>query len=390
MRLTSCAGLLWAVGLLGCGAPEEAAEDDAEANEVVFAEGSREARAAVAFVNDASTDAARLKAAGVTTNTTANAIVKKRDGADGLAGTGDDAPFVTLGEIDAVKGIGPVTVKSLAAFAIARDFGNERGLYHGVYFTEAQADRLLTLANTASIAELDARTSVDSRALKNIEAARPVVSMAELTSLSRVKKTALAALRAEADEALGPLTCTHEEPCPGDLYCTSDVNLGYCIDTTPVAGEGDPCDAEGVCGPDLVCGGRQADFEGICVAAWMHDEFVSEGPPAAIADGPDGGISVDLRAIGMATVPTDAILRVSISHPRPDDLVLTLENTSGTVVPVWDPSMGPLPTALEDIIVDVPGDESANGMWVLSAFDTVAGETGTIEFFTLELTSRWD
>ena len=387
MRSLSSLLVLLALVGLGCDAEPETG-DEQNATEVVFAEGSREARAAVAFVNDTATDAAKLKAAGVTTNSTVSALLSQRDGADGQPGTSDDKPFVTLSEIDAVKGVGPVTLKKLAAFAVARDFGNERGLYHNVYFTELQADRLLTLVNTASIAELDADTSVDSRALKNIGDARPIVSMAELTSLSRVKTTALKLLRAEADRALGPLTCTHEEPCPQGLFCTNSETAGRCVNTN-VPGRGDPCDAEGICGPGLICGGRTDDFVGICSPEWMHDEFVSASP-APIADGPDGGISTDLQVIGLATVPMDATLRVLIDHPRPSDLVLTLENTAGTVVPVWDPSMGPLPVALEAIPVQVPGDEPANGMWVLTAFDTVAGETGTIQFFTLELISRFD
>jgi hypothetical protein len=386
MRFFAASFALVTLTSLGCGSEPETA-DDANATEIAFAEGTREARATVAFVNDASTDAAKLKAAGVTAKNTVAALLARRDGADGQPGTSDDELFETLTDVDAVKGIGPATIKKLAAYALARDFGNERGYHHKVYFTEAQADRLLTLVNTANLGDLDQTTSVDSRALKNIGDARPIVSMAELTSISRVKTTALTLLRTEADDTLGPLTCTHEEP--GDLFCTSDVNLGHCIDTTPIEGQGDPCAAEGVCGPGLVCGGRSDDFAGICNPEWMHGEFVSQSP-APIADGPEGGISTDLQALGLATVPTDAILRVLIDHPRPSDLVLTLENTQGTVVPVWDPSMGALPMNLEDIQVAVPSDESANGMWVLSAFDTVAGETGTIQFFTLELTSRWD
>jgi subtilisin-like proprotein convertase family protein len=51
--------------------------------------------------------------------------------------------------------------------------------------------------------------------------------------------------------------------------------------------------------------------------------------------------------------------------------------------------MGELPN-LDGIKVGVPGDEVANGMWTLTVFDTVAGEQGTLELFTLELTSRFD
>lgn len=388
MRSSTLFGLLLSSVAFGVGCDGVGTADEADATEVVFAEGSRDARAAVAFVNASTTDAAKLKAAGVTTGSTVTALLARRNGPDGVLGTGDDVPFVTLGEVDAVKGVGPATLRKLAAYGLARDFGNERGLYSGVYLTEAQADRLLDLVNTASIGDLDARTSVDSRALKNIEAARPIVSMKELAGISRVKKTALGLLRTEADKVYGPITCTHEEPCPQGLFCTNSETAGYCVDTS-VDGMGVPCDAEGVCGPGLICAGRRADFTGMCNPEWMHGEFVSAAP-AAIADGPDGGISTDLQAIGLATVPTDAVLRVLIDHPRPSDLVLTLENTAGTSVPVWDPSMGPLPASLEAIPVAVPGDEPANGMWVLSAFDTVSGETGTIQFFTLELTSRFD
>ncbi len=84
------------------------------------------------------------------------------------------------------------------------------------------------------------------------------------------------------------------------------------------------------------------------------------------------------------------IVRVIIDHPRPDDLELTLENTHGTVVPPWDPSMGPLPTAPEGIVVGVSGDESANGLWTITARDTVACETGALSLFALELISRCD
>ena len=374
------------LALSGCEAEPE--QDSSFATEKSpFAEGSREARAAVAFLNDAATDAARLKSAGLSSTSTANAVLSRRNGPDGQLGTSDDRPFVTLGEFDAIKGIGPATISKVAAYARARSFGNERGRFHEVYFTEQQADLVLDLANTASVALLDSETSVDSRALKNIEAARPILSMAELASLSRVKGTALRLLRDHAYQQLGPIVCTHEEPCASGLFCTDSDNTGHCVDTS-VDGSGQPCSADGACGPELVCAGRAADFSGICNPAWMHAEFVNEGS-GSIPDGPDGGVGVSVQALGIGTVPTDAVVRVLINHPRPDDLELTLENSQGTVVPVWSPGMGELPD-LEGIKVGVPGDEVANGMWTLTVFDTVAGEQGTIDLFTLELTSRFD
>lgn len=383
MRTALCVGLL---GLLACEQPP--VQDTADATEAPFAEGSRDARAAVGFLNDTASVQPQLKAAGLNA-TISKLVMDRRNGSDGKPGTPDDEPFETLREFDALKGVGPATIKKLAAHALARDFGNERGIFHTVYFTEDQADRVLALVNTVSFATLDADTSIDRRALENIDKAKPIVSMAELASLSRVKASASRLLREHADKKLGPAFCSEEQKCAPGLFCTGgDGAPGHCVETG-TDGAGDMCSAEGVCGPDLACGGHSESFEGICVSAWMQGEFVNEGS-GGIPDGPDGGIGVSVQAIGLATVPMDAVVRVIIDHPRPEDLELTLENPQGTVVPVWDPSMGPLPTAPDGIKVGVPGDESANGLWTLTAFDRVEGQTGTLSLFTLELISRFD
>lgn len=368
---------------------DEATQETADATATVYAEGTRDARAAVDFLNDPVTDLARLKLAGVTSSTAAKAVLARRDGDDGDPGTDDDEPFETLADFDAVKGIGTATIKKVAIYARARGFGNERGFYQTVYFTEDQADRTLALVNTTSAKTLDAETSIDARALKSIEAARPILSMKELTSISRVKASATRLLREHADRKLGPIFCSHEDPCPSDLFCTGGNDApGHCVDTT-VEGSGESCSLDGACGPGLVCGGHSDDFAGICNPAWMRAEFVNEGS-GSIPDGPEGGVGVSVQALGIGTVPTDAIVRVVIQHPRPNDLRLTLENTIGTVVPVWEAGAGPIPSAPEGIPVNVPSDESANGLWTLTVFDTVAGQTGTVGLFSLELISRFD
>lgn len=378
------------LAFLGVSACEgEPVEDTADATGVTFADGSRDARAAVAFLNDPASDAAELKAAGLN-KTISKLVLDRRSGADGQFGTADDGSFETLTEFDALKGVGPATLQKLAAYALARDFGNERGIFHDVYFTEVQADRVLDVVNTVSLQAIDAETSIDKRALENIVAARPIVSMAQLTTISRVKGSATLLLREYADEKLGPPFCSEEDPCPSGLSCTGGTDApGFCVDMTNVPGSGEACSSEGICGAGLVCGGHSPSFDGICVPEWMQGEFVNESS-GGIPDGPDGGVGVSVQAIGLATVPMNAVVRVIVDHPRPDDLELTLENTHGTVVPVWDPSMGPLPTAPEGIVVDVPGDESANGLWTLTAFDRVQGQTGTLSLFTLELVSRFD
>ena len=363
--------------------------DDANATAAPFAEGSRDARAAVAFVNDVTTDAARLKLAGMT-KPTATAVLAAKNGADGVAGTDDDEPHESLEGLDAIKGVGPATLRKLSAYARARGYGNERGIYHGVYFNERQADRVLDLVNTASLDVLDEETSVDSRALDNIAAALPVVSMSELASLSRVKSTALRLLRDHADRELGEALCSQTAECADGLLCwgADEYRPGRCIDNE-VEGDGSACSAEGVCGPGLVCAGRSEGFEGICNPAWMREEFANEGS-ASLPEGPTGSVGVSVEARGLATVPTDAVVRVLIDHPRPEDLELTLDNPIGTRVMVHPRGAGPLPAAPDGIVVNVPGDEDANGLWTLTVTDTAMGEQGAITLFALELTSRFD
>jgi hypothetical protein len=377
------------LGAVGCDSPP--GTDESFATQSPFAEGTREARAVVAFVNDPATDSERLKAAGVTQTATANRVLARRNGKDGTPGTADDLPFDTLASVDAVKGVGPATLRSLSTFAVARGFGNERGFYAGVYLTERQADRVLELVNVASIDELDAETSVDSRALDNIEAARPILSLAELTGISRVKATALRLLRERADAELGAPTCSAEQTCEAGLFCTGfeEFGSGRCVKTADLPGEGLECSSEGVCGAGLVCAGRGPDFAGLCNPAWMRDEFLEE-VTASLPDGPSDSIGFGVPVWGLATVPTDAVVRVVIDHPRPADLVLTLENPSGTSVPVWSAADGPLPRAPEGIPVRVPGDEGVLGTWTLTVRDTVSGQTGMLSFFSIELTSRWD
>ncbi|MBK6518966.1 MAG: proprotein convertase P-domain-containing protein [Polyangiaceae bacterium] len=371
---------------VSCGA-EDPTQDESDVTALPFAEGSRAARAAVAFVNDPATTDARLKKAGVTTTSARAAVLSHRDGADRAPGTSDDDRYDSLTELDAIRGVGPATLEKLSAYGLARGYGDDGGLYHGVYFTEKQADRVLDLANTASIAELDAETSVDARALATIEAARPIVSMSELSSLSRVKGTALRLLRDRADLELGPLSCGPDLKCEAGLFCTGgSTEPGRCVSTN-VPGSGDPCSAdEGVCGAGLVCGGRSEDFEGLCVPAWMKDEFANEGS-GSIPDGPDGSVGVSVDVLGLATVPMDAIVTTRITHPRPSDLELTLINPSGTEVLVWPRGGGPIPASFA---APVPGDESANGLWTLRIADTQAGEQGTVSLFALELTTRFD
>ena len=83
-------------------------------------DGSPEALGVLALVNDKSMSAAKLKsAAGITSRVSTN-ITKHRDGAD-ATDLGDDDPFDTLAELDAIPYVGPATLNAL--LEAARDRG---------------------------------------------------------------------------------------------------------------------------------------------------------------------------------------------------------------------------------------------------------------------------
>lgn len=370
--------------LAGCDATEASEADDASLTETI-ADGSRDALAMLAFLNDLDTGEPALKDAGLT-SASRKATMTYRVGADGALGSRDDRGFSSVADVDAISGIGPATIKKLAARAVALGYAPERGEYAGVYFTERQARQTLDLVSTATEAELDVDASLDVRAARAIVAARPIASMAKLASVSRVKATALQLLRDHAERTRGPALCDATLRCATGLFCTGGSSEpGRCVNTN-VPGKGDPCSGAGQCREGLVCGGRTPSFEGICSPAWMHDEFVSEGA-TGIPDAPNEGAGQGLTVVGLASVPTDAIVRVRLDHARPADLDLSLINPTGTSVSVWAAGTGAPP---ESMPVGVPGDESVNGDWVLWARDTRSGEAGAITRWSLELTSRFD
>jgi phosphatidylserine/phosphatidylglycerophosphate/cardiolipin synthase-like enzyme len=82
-----------------------------------ISEGSREAAAVLALVNDRAITVSELRNGGRLSNRVATRIIKKRDGADALPATADDDTFDTLAELDAVPFVGATTLRALVAFA---------------------------------------------------------------------------------------------------------------------------------------------------------------------------------------------------------------------------------------------------------------------------------
>lgn len=149
MRIVRLGSLLL-LPLIACVA--DAGDDDA-VSEADYT--SSETQAILRLVNDTSLRAEDFKREARLTTPASNALVEHRDGPDATPGTDDDDPFDTLGELDAVPGIGPAAIRNLLEWA------KRRGLLGGqeVVFSPQPAET----SHLARIAkEIDAaQSSVD-------------------------------------------------------------------------------------------------------------------------------------------------------------------------------------------------------------------------------------
>jgi phosphatidylserine/phosphatidylglycerophosphate/cardiolipin synthase-like enzyme len=163
IRLGSFAAVVAACSLISGCVEEEVEDGENDAFPAGKAdggidEGSPEAAAVLALVNDTALDAATLKAGAHVTARVAGNITKKRDGADGQAGTADDDPFGTLAELDAVPYVGPATLNALLGMARDRGLLAARAKISVIFSPQQGAD-----THNAKIAQLirGARETVD-------------------------------------------------------------------------------------------------------------------------------------------------------------------------------------------------------------------------------------
>jgi hypothetical protein len=127
--------------------------------------------------------------------------------------------------------------------------------------------------------------------------------------------------------------------------------------------------------------------EGLCLPAWMLGQFES----VAATDIPEGdGLTVGIEAYGLATVATDVWLSVVIRHPAVEQLQIRLEDPATTEVIVYDGEASGEDLWLDVPVRGIPGDESANGRWILRVVDSVGGGSGVLQSWRLTLGSRWD
>ena len=195
--------------------------------------------------------------------------------------------------------------------------------------------------------------------------------------------------------ALAGEDCSRASLCAEDLICTGvaeEEGIGRCVSTRDIPGNEASCSATVACMPGLVCSGLTRGSEGICRAAWMRGTF-SSNVQTAIPDANPDGVSSGVLVYGLATVDTDVEVTARISHARSTDLRIVLVNAAGTEQLVYDG--GTATSALRSPFVITrtvagSGDESVTGHWYLRVVDTRRGTTGTLDSWSLTVTSRWD
>lgn len=158
MRLSSLASVLTSLTLVvsacAAGGDVEDGENDSfstgKADSVT--DGSAEAGAVLALVNDTSVDFAELDNDAGLSSRVAHNIINHRDGADGQAGTADDNAYDNLAELDAVPYVGPATLAQLL------DYAKDKGLLQtGPHIDVIFSPQPAASSHTARIAQMIAQ-----------------------------------------------------------------------------------------------------------------------------------------------------------------------------------------------------------------------------------------
>jgi hypothetical protein len=380
--------------------------DDLEVGAAPIEPGSAEAQGVLALVNDPATDRARLDDEAGLDRRAADNIVKRRDGRDGRPGTADDVPYASLEALDAVPYVG--------AAALARLLDYARGL--GLVPVATDDDALiLGVVNAAdvSVALLDDAVGLDARAARGIFAHRAgpdgrlgtaddrlFPGVAAVDAVPYVGAAALASLLAYAKAQAGPPrgaageACQATPECQANLRCVgipSDGSspLGKCVDVRRQPGEGARCDQRTACAEGTLCAGTTLFGEGQCVPEWMAGRW-SDATRRRLDDG--AAVSSGLVVSGLASVPVDLTVTLSVQHERPQDLKVTLTDPNGSRAVLWDRSPELASGyARSFVTTGISRDDQVNGRWTLTVEDTVRGSgAGWIRAWDLFVVSRWD
>lgn len=146
------------------------------------------------------------------------------------------------------------------------------------------------------------------------------------------------------------------------------------------------CTISNYCKTGFICQGLTQGDTGICRPDDLHTTV-----DVPVGDLTDGMNEFELEFSGLATVSEDVLMQLSMTHPRASDLHISLENPAGTVVVIADRIELPRTLDLWIAVRGFPGDEPANGTWILRIDDQVSGQVGGIgPYSRVEVASRWD
>lgn len=199
---------------------------------------------------------------------------------------------------------------------------------------------------------------------------------------------------APSEGALAGDDCNDTLVCVDGLRCegfVAEAGFGKCVSTERLPNEGAECASDAACGEGAICAGVSRGY-GLCAPAWMRGTF-SDAGSFAIPDANPAGLVRTIAVYGLATVDTDADLTATIRHDFPGDLLVTLTNPSGNEMVIFDGQVNAWDDeniALSGPVVGLSGDESVNGVWTLRAVDRQARDVGTLDGWSLTITSRWD
>lgn len=168
-------------------------------------EGSPQALAVLAFLNDPQTDKQRLDIDAALDRRAAYWLVRVRNGEDRRFETEDDVPYVSIRQVEQVHFVGASVLEKLMVFAIQTGYLTDDGAtimgkWDGVTFTDEEAQATLRLVNEASFEELDLEASLNRQAVESITDYRPLRHVRDLAGLPHVGESALRNAREYAME----------------------------------------------------------------------------------------------------------------------------------------------------------------------------------------------
>ena len=286
---------------------------------------------------------------------------------------------------------GTEAVQALAALRFVYDGSNNRiaDLAAGFAMVDQGSLRVVKLYHLATNTDLTAVEFGAGDTSVGLVFFGDSIVVAGQISDSQIENCNFFRANTSATQAAGQ-PCRATSECQTGLRCEGVfANAGVCISTTPIPGIGNECSSDAACGSAaLICSGATRGG-GLCGPTWMRGSF-ADVTSTALLDAGTTARSVSVR--GLATVDTDVTIKLTVDHPKPSQLRITLANPGGTEAVVFQGTAANTGSSvvLNQPVIGFSGDESVNGQWTLRITDMTTGSVGTLRGWTLGVTSRWD